>query len=96
MYIIKKCAKSCPLTLVYTSETARLIMALKRNERFQHVPKCGFADFHVFFMNITVKTGHICRFTDRYYLWNDIFSVLSQKFCPFKGFLDLRRAKIFF
>ena len=45
-----------------------------------------------FFMNITVKTVHICRFTDRYYLWNDRFSVLSQKFCPFnmfKGFLDL-------
>ena len=58
-------------------------------KRFQHVPKCGFADFHVFFMNITVKTVHICRFTDRYYLWNDRFSVLSRKFCPFKGFLDL-------
>ena len=43
-----------------------------------------------FFMNITVKTVHICRFTDRYYLWNDRFSVLSQKFCPFKGFLDLK------
>ena len=40
-------------------------------------------------MNITVKTVHICRFTDRYYLWNDRFSVLSWKFCPFKGFLDL-------
>ena len=36
-----------------------------------------------FFMNITVKTVHICRFTGRYYLWNDRFSVLSQKFCPF-------------
>ena len=58
-------------------------------KRFQHVPKCGFADFHFFLMNITVKTVHICRFTDRYYLWNDRFSVLSQKFCPFKGFLDL-------
>ena len=42
-----------------------------------------------FFMNITVKTVHICRFTDSYYLWNDRFSVLSWKFCPFKGFLDL-------
>ena len=42
-----------------------------------------------FFMNVTVKTVHICRFTDRYFLWNDRFSVLSQKFCPFKGFLDL-------
>ena len=40
-------------------------------------------------MNITVKTVHVCRFTDRYYLWNNRFSVLSQKFCPFKGFLDL-------
>ena len=40
-------------------------------------------------MNITVKTVHICRYTDRYYLWNDRFSVLSRKFCPLKGFLDL-------
>ena len=63
-------------------------------KRFQHAPKCGFADFHVFFMNITVKTVHIFRFTDRYYLWNDTFSVLSQKFCPFKGFLDLVTVRI--
>ena len=41
-------------------------------------------------VNITVKTVHICRFTDRHYPWNDRFSVLSQKFCPFKGFLDLK------
>ena len=59
-------------------------------KRFQPVPQCGFVNFHIFFfMNITVKTVHICRFTDRYYLWNDRFSVLSQRFCPFKGFLDL-------
>ena len=45
--------------------------------------------FTFFFMNITVKTVHICHFTDRYYLWNDRFSVLPQKFCHFKGFLDL-------
>ena len=47
-------------------------------KRFQHVPKCSFVDFHVFFHeHYTVKTVHICHFTDRYYLWNDRFSVLS-------------------
>ena len=72
-------------------ETSGLLLTVDGIEikRFQHVPKCGFADFHVFFMNITVKTVHICRFTDRYYPLNDRFSVLSQKFFPFKGFLDL-------
>ena len=53
-----------------------------------------FCRFPRFFMNITVKTVHICRFTDRYYLWNDRFSVLSWKFCPFKGFLDLSIAVV--
>ena len=49
--------------------------------------------FTFFFMNITIKRVHICRSTDRYYLWNDRFSVLSQKFCPFKVFLDLKNSK---
>ena len=58
-------------------------------KRFQHVSKCGFVIFHIFFMNITFQSAHICRLTDRYYLWNDRFSILWQKFCPFVGFLDL-------
>ena len=81
----------------YIVETSGLLLTVDGVEmkRFQHVPKCGFADSHDFLMNITVKTVHICRFTDRYYLWNDGFSVLSQKFCPFKGFLDLSESLFF-